>query len=63
MILERLAARRGRTAGCQKRGRIGMDSVQLWQLFFMSGLPEAYSLYRLLCRAEAEEETVRERTA
>ncbi len=31
-----------------------MDSAQLWQLFLASGLPEAYSLYRLL-RAEEEQ--------
>lgn len=35
-----------------------MDAEALWQLFLQTGLPEAYSLYRLLTQAEqqAEEE-------
>ena len=34
-----------------------MDSEQLWQLFLATGLPEAYTLYRLLLEAEAAEKT------
>jgi hypothetical protein len=32
-----------------------MEAHNLWKLFLQTGLPEAYSLYRLLIRAEQEE--------
>ena len=35
-----------------------MEAHNLWKLFLQTGLPEAYSLYRLLIRAEQEENSV-----
>lgn len=32
-----------------------MEAQNLWKLFLQTGLPEAYSLYRLLIQAEQEE--------
>lgn len=32
-----------------------MDTEALWQIFMMTGLPEAYSLYQSLARPEEAE--------
>ena len=34
-----------------------MNTEALWRLFLQTGLPEAYSLYRLLAEAEQTAET------
>ena len=39
------------TGGCQ------MEQTGMWKLFFATGLPEAYALYRLLLETEETEKT------
>ncbi len=34
-----------------------MSSQMLWELFFTTGLPEAYALYRLILEEERTEKT------